>query len=341
MPRRRISCCRTRPRIGRSAELQDADLRRRGRRFAASGRSGTCSPTAATSGATTSTSPSRPAPRIAPSWAAYVQDEIFVDRVRFTVGGRVDKFGNLSDPVFSPRLAAVYKLTPAHALRVSFNRAFRSPSVINNYLDTHIVVPTDFSGAGAALAAAGAAAGRGAVPLDRRAVGSGIPIGATAQEELQRRVGDRVRGRVHRHVRRTHDGRRGVLRQRRRRQHQLRPAAEYAGSIHRRQPATGLAAGPTILALMAQRGIYLPRTAYTYLNLGRCARKGSNCRSITASAGPLGLCELLVAGEADGARRSAALSIAGARAAADEPVQRRLHVRRPPAARQRHRELLG
>ena len=59
----------------------------------------------------------------------YVQDEIFVNRFRFTIGGRVDKFGNLSDPVFSPRLAAVYKVTPAHALRGSFNRAFRSPSV--------------------------------------------------------------------------------------------------------------------------------------------------------------------------------------------------------------------
>src|SRR6185503_14545701 len=82
---------------------------------------------------------------------AYVQDEIFVDRFRFTVGGRVDKFGNLSDPVFSPRLATIYKVTPEHALRGSFNRAFRSPSVINNYLDTHIVVPTDLSGLSALL----------------------------------------------------------------------------------------------------------------------------------------------------------------------------------------------
>ena len=39
----------------------------------------------------------------------YVQDEIFFDRVRLTIGARVDKFGNLDDPVFSPRLAAVFK----------------------------------------------------------------------------------------------------------------------------------------------------------------------------------------------------------------------------------------
>ena len=63
----------------------------------------------------------------------YVQDDMAFGRWRFNVGGRVDKFGNLDDPVFSPRLAALYKLLPDHSLRVSFNRAFRSPSVINNY----------------------------------------------------------------------------------------------------------------------------------------------------------------------------------------------------------------
>jgi outer membrane receptor protein involved in Fe transport len=77
---------------------------------------------------------------------AYVQDEILFDRVRFTIGGRVDKFGNLSDPVFSPRLAATFKVVPDQSLRVSFNRAFRSPSVVNNYLQTSIFVPTDLSG---------------------------------------------------------------------------------------------------------------------------------------------------------------------------------------------------
>src|SRR4029077_5425421 len=66
---------------------------------------------------------------------SYVQDEIFLDKVRLTVGGRVDKFATLSDPVFSPRLAAVFKVRDDHSIRVSFNRAFRSPSVINNYLN--------------------------------------------------------------------------------------------------------------------------------------------------------------------------------------------------------------
>ncbi len=74
---------------------------------------------------------------------AYFQDEIFYDRFRFTLGGRLDKFGNLDGAIFSPRLAAMFKPSPAHAFRVSFNRAFRSPSTINNYLDVAIVQPVD------------------------------------------------------------------------------------------------------------------------------------------------------------------------------------------------------
>jgi outer membrane receptor protein involved in Fe transport len=66
---------------------------------------------------------------------AYFQDEIFFDKFRFVLGGRVDKFGNIDDPVFSPRVSAMFKPAPEHAFRVSFNKAFRSPSVINNFAD--------------------------------------------------------------------------------------------------------------------------------------------------------------------------------------------------------------
>ena len=71
-------------------------------------------------------------------FGAYFQDEILFNRLRFVLGGRVDKFGNLGDPVFSPRLAAIFKPARDHALRISYNRAFRSPSVINNYIDVPI-----------------------------------------------------------------------------------------------------------------------------------------------------------------------------------------------------------
>lgn len=75
-------------------------------------------------------------------FGGYLQDEIFWDKFRLTLGGRVDKFGNLSDPVFSPRVTAMFKPAPEHAFRVSYNKAFRAPSVINNYLSQDIFAPT-------------------------------------------------------------------------------------------------------------------------------------------------------------------------------------------------------
>ncbi len=70
----------------------------------------------------------------------YVQDEIFLNNyLRFSFGARVDKYGNIDDPVFSPRVAVILKPAADHAVRVSFNKAFRSPSLINNYLETRII----------------------------------------------------------------------------------------------------------------------------------------------------------------------------------------------------------
>jgi outer membrane receptor protein involved in Fe transport len=71
----------------------------------------------------------------------YLQAEYFVDKFRVVAGGRVDKFGNIDDPVFSPRVSLMFKPAPEHAFRVSFNRAFRSPSAVNNYLDQSIFAP--------------------------------------------------------------------------------------------------------------------------------------------------------------------------------------------------------
>jgi outer membrane receptor protein involved in Fe transport len=71
---------------------------------------------------------------------AYVQDEMFLSNaVRVSLGARFDKFDNIEDPVFSPRVALILKPANDHAVRLSFNKAFRSPSLINNYLETAIV----------------------------------------------------------------------------------------------------------------------------------------------------------------------------------------------------------
>jgi outer membrane receptor protein involved in Fe transport len=72
---------------------------------------------------------------------AYLQDEFFVSKFRLAAGARVDKFGNLDHAVFSPRVSVMFKPTPDQSTRVSYNRAFRSPSVINEYLDQRISNP--------------------------------------------------------------------------------------------------------------------------------------------------------------------------------------------------------
>jgi len=71
-------------------------------------------------------------------FGAYVQDELYFDRFRVTAGVRVDKFGNLDKAFFSPRVTAMFKPSPQHSIRVSFNRAFRPPSAVNNYLEQDI-----------------------------------------------------------------------------------------------------------------------------------------------------------------------------------------------------------
>jgi outer membrane receptor protein involved in Fe transport len=71
---------------------------------------------------------------------AYGQDEIFLgSHFRWLVGARVDKFDIIKDVQFSPRTSLMYKPDPDQTFRVSYNRAYRAPSVTNNYLDTTIV----------------------------------------------------------------------------------------------------------------------------------------------------------------------------------------------------------
>ncbi|MEN3337956.1 MAG: outer rane receptor for ferrienterochelin and colicin [Acidobacteriota bacterium] len=72
-------------------------------------------------------------------FGVYAQDEIFLsDHFRLTVGGRGDRFDYLDSFVFSPRVALLVKPASNHTFRMSYNRAYRSPSVINNFLDITI-----------------------------------------------------------------------------------------------------------------------------------------------------------------------------------------------------------
>jgi outer membrane receptor protein involved in Fe transport len=204
----------------------------------------------------------------------YVEDTFLFDSIRFAVGGRVDKFGNLADPVFSPRLSLTVKPHPDHAVRVSFNRAFRSPSVVNNYIDTSIVSPTDLSGLAPLLPEPLRPLVAAPFPLVVRAVGSELPVGSTPQTPLEEEQLTAYE------VAYT-----GTLAER-----TTLGVAFYVNDLDRNvnftqlpsnldpytvaNPPPGWPLPASIIGVLAARGIYLPRTAFTYLNLGPVRQKG-------------------------------------------------------------------
>jgi len=83
---------------------------------------------------------------------AYIQDEWLAnDYVHLSVGARVDKFSSIESAVFSPRVAAVFKPSMDQSVRVSYNRAFRAPSAINNNLNVTVATPLPLSALGLPL----------------------------------------------------------------------------------------------------------------------------------------------------------------------------------------------
>ncbi len=79
----------------------------------------------------------------------YAQDEMFLsNHFRWTLGARVDRFDYLNDVVFSPRTTFMIKPQENQTIRLSYNRAYRAPSVINNWLSTVIARPVDLRALG-------------------------------------------------------------------------------------------------------------------------------------------------------------------------------------------------
>ena len=204
----------------------------------------------------------------------YLQDEIFWDRFRLVLGGRVDKFGNLSDPKFSPRIAFIFKPAEDHSVTLSFNQAYRAPSVINNFLQTSIVSPVDLSGLAPLLPPPLQPAVAQPFPLIVNGVGSDIPIGGAEQSELIEEsltayevsyTGVLPRG--------TTLGGSFFVNQR-------DDSINFTALPPSRDPYTpanpppGWRLPPIVLGLMAQAGVFLPRTAFTYLNLGPIRQTG-------------------------------------------------------------------
>jgi iron complex outermembrane receptor protein len=201
-------------------------------------------------------------------FGVYLQDEIFFDKLRFNVGGRVDKFGNLADPVFSPRISAMFKPTSAHSFRASFNRAFRSPSVVNNYLDQAIVNPVDLSALAPLLPPAIGAALRQPFPLVVRAVGS---VDLKEESLSAYEVGytgsffGRTTVSLALYINDTDDSINFVT----------LPTNQDPYTPANPPPFwTQLRLPPQLLGLLAQQGLFLPRTAFQYLNLGPIRNRG-------------------------------------------------------------------
>lgn len=70
----------------------------------------------------------------------FVQDEMLFGKMRVLAGARWDNIDPIGS-VVSPRTALLYSPVPSQTFRVSFSRAFRAPSLVNNYLDTAILNP--------------------------------------------------------------------------------------------------------------------------------------------------------------------------------------------------------
>ncbi len=83
----------------------------------------------------------------------FAQDEIFLsNHFRWVIGARVDRFDYLDSFVFSPRTTFMIKPEENQTIRLSYNRAYRAPSVINNFLDVTLVEPVNLGAFSPALA---------------------------------------------------------------------------------------------------------------------------------------------------------------------------------------------
>ncbi len=231
-------------------------------------------------------------------FGAYLQDEIFFDRFRLILGGRVDKFGSVSTPAFSPRLSLMFKPGVDHSVTVSYNRAFRSPSIINNFLDMNVIFPVDLSGLALfrpllpALLPPGLppAVAQGALqqleqqldqttaqpfPLVVQSIGSDLPLGSMPRAGLTEEsltayelsytgtFGGTTAGAA-------------VYLNRRDTPMAFTEVAPNVDPYTAENPPPGWVLPPQVLTFMAAAaGIYLPRTGFTYSNLGPTQQVGA------------------------------------------------------------------
>lgn len=77
-------------------------------------------------------------------FGVYLQSEtVLHPKLNLVVAGRLDNHSALPENVFSPRAALVFKPTEEQAFRLTFNRAFSTPSSLNQFLDLGSAMPID------------------------------------------------------------------------------------------------------------------------------------------------------------------------------------------------------
>jgi len=184
----------------------------------------------------------------------YVQDEAFLhEKFRAVLGARVDWFDVLDGAVVSPRIAFVFKPLHDQSIRLSYNRAYRAPSMINNYLDVTIIQQIDLGAINPALAgrtynfpvAAGGNPNLTEVALDAYELGytGGLKDKATVTAAI---YFNNIRDDIF-----------------------FTQSAAYSS----RKPPPGWPLPPVVLDLMNAAGSGLPSN-YTYLNFGRTKQWG-------------------------------------------------------------------
>ncbi|MBZ5498181.1 MAG: TonB-dependent receptor [Acidobacteriia bacterium] len=194
----------------------------------------------------------------------YFEDEIIFGKLRLPLGFRLDRFSSVSQPIFSPRAAIVFKPVDRHAFRFSFNRAHRSPSAIDNYLDISII------GGYLPLAMINPAFGNQQFPVVTRSYGNsklktesltGWEIGYTGALSSHTNVGLAIYLNDSNHVI----------------NNLMSPAALIAAGVQpfytSQNPPPGWPLPPQILDLLAQQGVFIPANVQT-LNYGKVRNKG-------------------------------------------------------------------
>jgi iron complex outermembrane receptor protein len=80
-------------------------------------------------------------------YGGYLQSETAVTpKVDLVLAGRIDHHSALPKEVFSPRAAIVFKPIEGQSFRVTYNRAFSTPTSLNQFLDLPTAVPNQTPG---------------------------------------------------------------------------------------------------------------------------------------------------------------------------------------------------